>query len=201
MTKILQINSSLFSDQGISSTLADEFVRRWRERDPKVQVLRRDLTTDPVPHLDSEQLTALMAPAGQRTSEQQASVDYADSLIREVQEADVLIIGLPMYNFSVPSTVKAWFDHIARAGVTFRYTENGPQGLLKDKKAYVFTTRGGLHRDTPEDSQIPFVKTFLAFIGITDVEFVYAEGLNMGESQKRRGLDEAGSQIETLLAA
>ena len=201
MTNILQINSSVFSDQGVSSKLADDFVQRLRQRDPKAQLVRRDVTADPVPHLDGERLQALMTQKSERTTAQQAMVDYADTLIREVQNADVLVLGLPMYNFSVPSTVKAWFDHIARAGVTFRYTDSGSQGLLTGKKAYVFTTRGGVHRNTPTDSQTPLVKTFLAFLGITDVDFVYAEGLNMGENAKSVGMVQAESRIELLLAA
>ena len=201
MTKILQINGSLFSDQGASTQLADEFVARWQARDSQVDVIRRDLGADPVPHLDAERLSAIMSPAEQRNPEQRAAADYADTLIREIQEADVLVLGVPMYNFSVPSTLKAWFDHIARAGVSFRYTEKGPEGLLKGKKAYVFTTRGGQHRGTPADSQTPFVETFLNFLGITEVEFVYAEGLNMGEERKRAGLGKAESCIEVLLAA
>ncbi|MCB1713879.1 MAG: NAD(P)H-dependent oxidoreductase [Candidatus Competibacteraceae bacterium] len=201
MTKILQINSSLFAEQGVSSTLADQFVQGWLEREPDSQLQKRDLSAQPVPHLDSDRLSALMTPAEQRSPAQQAMVDYADELINEVQQADVLVLGLPMYNFSVPSTVKAWFDHIARAGVTFRYTDNGPEGLLHGKKAYVFTTRGGRHRNRPEDNQVPLVATFLAFLGITDVEFIYAEGLNMGDEHKRQGLAAASNCIETLLAA
>ncbi len=201
MTTLLQINSSLFSEQGVSTRLADEFVAGFQAREAEVRLIRRDLGAEPVPHLDAGRVTAIMTPAKQRSPEQQALAEQADALIREVQEADVLVIGLPMYNFSVPSTLKAWFDHIARAGVTFRYTENGPQGLLQGKRAYVFTTRGGQHRDTATDTQAPFVETFLNFLGIEAVEFVYAEGLSMGEDHKQAGLRAAGSRIEQLLAA
>lgn len=201
MTTILQINSSLFSEQGVSSQLADDFVARWMARDSQVKVIRRDLGADPVPHLDVERLTAITNPAAQRSPEQQAIADSAEALIREIQKADVLVLGLPLYNFSVPSTLKAWFDHIARAGVTFRYTENGPEGLLKGKKAYIFATRGGRYQGTPADSQTPFVETFLNFLGITDIEFIYAEGLNMGDDHKHAGLTRAESCIEVLLAA
>lgn len=201
MTTLLQINSSLFSDQGVSTRLADEFVAGFQAREPGVRLIRRDLGAEPVPHLDAARVTAIMTPAERRSPEQQAMAGQADALVREVQEADVLVIGLPMYNFSVPSTLKAWFDHIARAGVTFRYTENGPQGLLQGKRAYVFTTRGGRHRDQVTDTQAPFVKTFLNFLGIDEVEFIYAEGLNMGEDHKQAGLEAAGTRIEQLLAA
>lgn len=201
MTHILQINSSLFSGQGVSTQLADDFVKRWQEQDTNVQVVRHDLAATPIPHLDADRLTAIMTPAAERTPAQQAIAAAADQLIAELQAADVLVLGMPMYNFSVPSTLKAWFDHVARAGVTFRYTANGPEGLLQGKRAYVFATRGGRYQGTPLDTETPFVKAFLNFIGISEVEFVYAEGLNLGAEQKQAGLEGAGERIETLLAA
>ena len=105
-----------------------------------------------------------------------------DALIAEVQAADVVVLGVPMYNFGVPAQLKNWIDAIARAGVTFRYTANGPEGLLKGKKVYVALTRGGKYRDTPADTQVPYLKTVLGFLGMTDVQFVYAEGLAMGDA-------------------
>ena len=201
MTTLLQINSSLFSSQGVSTRLADEFVSRWQSQHPDSSVIRRDLGNQPIPHLDGDRLTAIMTPADKRSAEQQAIADQADELIAELQAADVLVLGIPMYNFSIPSTLKSWFDHIARAGTTFRYTENGAEGLLKGKKAYIFTSRGGLYHGTPADTQTPLVSLFLGFVGIDDVEFVYAEGLNMGESQKQAGIDKAEHSIEQLLAA
>ncbi|MDX1655191.1 MAG: NAD(P)H-dependent oxidoreductase [Candidatus Competibacteraceae bacterium] len=201
MTTLLQINSSLFAEQGASSQLADTFVDQYHQSHPHTRLIRRDLGTEPLPHLDAQRITAIMTPPDQRTAEQQNIAAQADQLIREVQQADILVLGVPMYNFSVPSTLKAWFDHIARAGVTFRYTQDGPEGLLKGKRAYVFTTRGGLHQGQASDSQTPFVATFLNFLGIEDIEFVYAEGLNMGQEHKQAGLRQAGARIEQLLAA
>lgn len=201
MSRLLQINSSVFSDKGVSSQLADAFVADWRRRRAQAQVTRRDLAAQPIPHLDGERLTAVMTPAEQRSAAQREAAAEADRLTAELQEADVLVLGVPMYNFSVPSQLKAWFDHVTRAGVTFRYTENGPVGLLSGKKAYVFTTRGGLHRDRPEDTVVPFVTTVLNFIGITDIEVVYAEGLNMGEAPREQGLAAAQARIRELLAA
>ncbi len=201
MTRLLQINSSIFSDQGTSSQLADRFVAEWVAQRPDTATTRRDLAREAIPHLDGERIAALATPAEQRTPEQARLVELADTLIREVQEADVLVIGAPMYNFAVPSQLKSWFDRVARAGVTFRYTSEGPEGLLKGKKAYVFTTRGGVHRGQPEDSVVPFVRQFLNFIGIEDVAFVFAEGLNMGDEPRTRALAEAGEQIRSLLAA
>ena len=127
-------------------------------------------------------------------------VDFSDALIEELRNADTVVLGLPMYNFGIPSQLKAYFDHIARAGVTFRYTENGPVGLLTGKKVYVIATRGGKYAGTPRDSQTAYVRDFLAFIGITDVEFVYAEGLNMGADSKDAALANADTVIRHLAA-
>ena len=143
MKTLLQINTSIFSDGGQSSRLAERFVAAWREANPEGTVVVRDLAKDPVPHIDAGRFGAFLAKPGERTSEQQRVVDYSDALIDELKRADVVVLGLPMYNFGVPSTLKAYFDHVARAGVTFRYTETGPVGLLKGKKVYVFAARGG----------------------------------------------------------
>lgn len=201
MTQILHIDSSLFSEGGVSSTLATRFVEALRNRDPDIRVVRRDLSTEGIPHLDGDRLRAISTPAEQRDSSQRAVAEYADRLIREIQDADILVLGVPMYNFAIPSTLKAWFDYIARAGVTFRYTENGPEGLLKGKKAYVFTSRGGLHAGKQTDSQTPFVRTMLSFLGVDEVEFVYAEGLNLGDEPRRSALKEAEARLRALAAA
>jgi FMN-dependent NADH-azoreductase len=200
MKNLLQINSSIFSSGGQSSQLADQFVAAWHSRHPHAQVLLRDLARAPLPHLDAQRVTAFFTQPETRTPEQQAFVAESDALIDEIEQAEIIVIGLPMYNFGIPSTLKAYFDHIARAGVTFRYTENGPQGLLTGKKAYVFATRGGLYAGTPLDSQTNYVRNFLGFLGITDVEFVYAEGLNMGEAIKDTALAEARQRLAALAA-
>lgn len=200
MKNLLQINSSIFSSGGQSSQLADQFVAAWHSRHPHAQVLLRDLARAPLPHLDAQRVTAFFTQPETRTPEQRAFVAESDALIDEIRQAEILVIGLPMYNFGIPSTLKAYFDHIARAGVTFRYTENGPQGLLTGKKAYVFAARGGLYAGTPLDSQTGYVRDFLGFLGITDVEFVYAEGLNMGEAIKDTALAEARQRLAALAA-
>lgn len=198
MKTLFQINASIFSSAGESSRLADEFVSRWRARNPRSAVLVRDLARDPVPHLDAARFKSLVSPAGERSAAQQAVLDYSDTLIAELKRADVIVIGLPMYNFGVPSTLKAYFDHIARAGVTFRYTASGSEGLLKGKKAYVFAARGGLYAGTALDTQTAYVRDFLRFIGIADVEFVYAEGLSIGDAAKQAGLAAAHAALERL---
>lgn len=198
MTTLLQINASMFSGNGQSTRLANQFVAAWRNNNPEGTVSLRDLGDDPIPHLTAQSLGALMTKPEDRTAEQQAFVDFADGLIDELKSADIIVIGLPMYNFGVPSTLKAYFDHVARAGVTFRYTDKGAEGLVTGKKAYVFAARGGKYVGTPIDTQTSYVKDFLRFIGIEDVEFVYAEGLNMGEESKQTALENAQAAIVQL---
>lgn len=198
MKTLLQIQSSIFSNGGQSSQLAGRFVAAWRKANPGARVIVRDLAREPVPHLDAARFGAFLAKREERTPEQQAVTDYSDALIEELKRADVVVLGLPMYNFGVPSTLKAYFDHIARAGVTFRYTEKGSVGLLTGKKVYVFAARGGLYAGTPNDTQTPYVRTFLAFLGMSDVEFVYAEGLAISEASKQQGLACAHADIDAL---
>src|SRR6185437_2546372 len=164
--RTLQINSSIFSSGGQSSQLADRFVAAWRASEPDADVVVRDLAHNPVPHLDAQRVLAFFAKPDERTPEQQAYVDESNALITEIQQAQIIVIGLPMYNFGIPSTLKAYFDQIARAGVTFRYSAKGPEGLLTGKKAYVFAARGGMYVGTPLDSQTRYVRDFLAFLGI-----------------------------------
>ncbi len=200
MPKLLQIKTSLFANHGQSSQLSDAFVAAWQASRPGAQVTVRDFAVDPVPHLDGAGFQAFLSQPGERSAEQQAKIDYSDALIDELQAADVLVIGLPLYNLGVPSMLKSWIDHVARAGVTFRYTENGPQGLLFGKQAYVFATRGGRYAGTAFDTQTDFVRNVLGFIGIRDVEFVYAEGLNMGEESKATALQAAHAELARIAA-
>lgn len=192
---ILQIKSSIYSDDGQSSRLGDELVSVLR--DPAARLVVRDLAKDPVPHLDAERFGAFITPPEKRNPAQRAAVENSDALIAELRDADVLVLGLPMYNFGVPSQLKSWFDHIARAGETFRYTDKGPVGLLTGKKAYVFAARGGLHAGTPRDSQTGFIQTLLNFLGIRDVQFVYAEGLAISEESRTESLAAAHAAIVT----
>jgi FMN-dependent NADH-azoreductase len=155
---------------------------------------------EPVPHLNAERFGALITRPEERSAAQRLVVAYSDALIDELKRADVIVLGLPMYNFGVPSQLKAYFDHIARAGVTFAYTDKGPAGLLTGKKAYIFATRGGLYAGTPLDTQTSYVRDFLRFLGVTDVEFVYAEGLAISPQSKEAGLARASAEIERLAA-
>ena len=164
MKTLLQINSSLFGDNGQSSQLNQQLVQEWLAKNPEGKVVKRDLTQDLIPHLDSTRVSAFFTPVDKRSKEQQTIVDYSDALINEIQQADAIVIGAPMYNFSIPSQLKSYFDHLARAGVSFKYTETGPVGLLDNKPVYVITTRGGIHKDLPSDSLTGFMKSFLNFI-------------------------------------
>lgn len=200
MSTLLQINSSVFSQGGQSSQLADHYVAAWKKNNPGSSVVTRDLAANPLPHLGGATVGAFFTPADKRTAEQQAAIALSDELVAEIQAADVVVIGAPMYNFNIPSVLKAWFDHIARAGLTFKYTEAGPVGLLTGKKAVVFSTRGGLYAGTPNDVETPFVRQFLGFLGITDVSFVYAEGLAYGEDKKAEAIKAAKAETEKLAA-
>jgi len=200
MKNLLQLNTSIFSDGGQSSRLAQRFVAAWRASNPGAKVTVRDLAREPVPHLDAARFAAFIAKPEERNLEQQAAVNDSDALIAELRAADVLVLGLPLYNFGLPSTLKAYFDHIGRAGHTFKYTEKGAVGLLTGKKAYVFATRGGLYKGTPLDTQTAYVRDFLGFIGITEVEFVYAEGLALSESSKEASIAQAHREIGYITA-
>jgi len=195
---LLQINASLFADAGASTTLANEFVAKWRAHNPGATVLVRDFTRDPVPHLTAERFQAFLTKPEEHTVAQQAHAAYSDVLIEELKRADVIVLGVPMYNFDVPSTLKAYFDHIARAGVTFRYTAQGAVGLLSDKKVYIFAARGGYYVGQPSDTQSTYLRTFLGFLGLNEVEFVYAEGLAISAETKQSALAHAREEIVRL---
>lgn len=198
---ILQINSSAKTQGSQSTQLADAISARLLAEHPEARLGKRDLAANPHPQLDEAALTALFTPADQRTPEQAARVALDEALIAQVQAADVLVLGVPMYNFGVPGALKNWIDAIAKAGVTFSYTEKGPVGKLTGKKVYVALTRGGIYRDGPADSQVPYLKTTLGFLGMTDVQFVYAEGLNMGPDAEKNGLASARAQIAEAVPA
>lgn len=200
MSTLLLLKTSLFAEHSQSNQLADTFVARWQQSRPDARVVSRDLAASPVPHLDAATFQAFLTPPETRDAEQSTRVARSDELIGELQAADALVIGLPMYNLGIPSTLKAYFDHVARAGITFRYTENGPQGLLSGKKAYVLATRGGRYAGTPFDTQSEQVRHFLGFIGISEVEFVYAEGLNMGEDSREASLAAAQGELSRFAA-
>jgi len=197
---ILQVNSSARVDGSHSTRLSNTLVERLRAGRRDTTLTVRDLARSPQPALDEAALGALFTPAEQRTPEQAARVALDDALIAEIQAADVVVLGVPMYNFGVSTQLKNWIDAIARAKVTFAYTEKGPVGLLTNKKVYVVLTRGGEYRNTPSDTQVPYLRTVLSFLGMTDIQFIYAEGLALGADAEQQSLASARQQIDAVLA-
>jgi len=198
--KVLVVTSSVSGEASVSNQLVRRAVDALRRNDPEVQVGTRDLGEDPLPHLDSEAVAAIRGEPANAI--QKAARARSDAVVAEVEWADTLVIGAPMYNFGIPSTLKAWFDHLLRAGITFRYTESGPLGLLKGKRAIVVLARGGLYSEGPAqvlDAQEPHLRALLNFIGIEDVTFVRAEKLAMGDEARAEGLAMAEAGLDRAM--
>lgn len=196
MKTLLHVKSSVFGNEGKSALLAEQLIKRWQLQNPDGQVIVRDLVAEPVAHFDMQTMAALSTDAEQRSPRQQAIAALSDKLITELQTADVLVLAAPMYNFAVPSQLKAWIDQVAKNGVTFRYTDQGPEGLLQDRPVYVLATRGGQYREAGLDFQIPWLKQILGFMGLKQVEVVYAEGLNMSGADDV--VDQAYAELNAL---
>ena len=199
MSNLLLVTSSLFGESSKSRQVALDLVQRLESSDPTIRVHSRDTTA--IPHLSGATLSALMTPAGQRSEEQKQAVAFADALIDEVEAADTIVIAAPMYNFTISSPLKAWIDHLARAGRTFRYTAAGPEGLLKGKRVYVVTARGGVYSEGAAqgmDFQEPYLRSVLDFLGITDVIFVHIEGLNINPQAAALGIATARAKVAQL---
>lgn len=197
MSHLLVINSSAAGAASVSKQLIDETVARLRTADPALVVVERDLGATPVPHLTTDS-TAAIRGAEPANDAQRAAKALSDSLVAELKAADTLIIGAPMYNFGIPSTLKSWFDHVLRAGVTFKYGEKGPVGLLEGKRAIVVESRGGIYSSGPTqalDSQEPHLRTMLGFIGISDVTFVRAEKLGYGPEAREQAINDAKAEL------
>ena len=200
MQNILVINSSLSSENGNSNKLTSKLIERLTNQYDRLNIVQRDLNEMNLPHLTMEEMVAWGTDKAQRTAEQATLANLSDTLIAELQQADTVVIGMPMYNFGVPSTFKAWIDRIARAGITFKYTETGPQGLLLNKKVYVLAARGGQYVGTPKDSQTQYLKDVLSFVGLSDIEFVYVEGLAMGGDSAQSAWSFAEKELDRLIA-
>ncbi|MGF1683481.1 FMN-dependent NADH-azoreductase [Photobacterium minamisatsumaniensis] len=194
MANLLVLKSSILGDYSQSNGLIDHLVSSWTDTQ---SVIERDLAAQPLPVLDGE-IAGGLRGGDNLTQKQQDALALSDQLINEIHASDTLVIAAPMYNFSIPTQLKNWFDLIARAGVTFSYTEKGPVGLLTDKKVIVVTTRGGMHKDGATDTMVPYLKTILSFVGLTDVTFVYSEALAMGEELAAKALQEAKGELEKL---
>ncbi|MFB1114614.1 FMN-dependent NADH-azoreductase [Dickeya dadantii] len=201
MSKVLVLKSSILADFSQSNQLADHFTASWQAAHPADTITVRDLAAKPVPVLDGELVGALRPSDKPLTPRQQDALALSDELIAELQAHDVIVLAAPMYNFSIPTQLKNYFDFIARAGVTFRYTEQGPEGLVKGKRALVLTSRGGIHKDAPSDLLTPYLRLFLGFIGISDVEFVFAEGFGYGPDMAQKALLGAKEELSQLASA
>lgn len=201
MSKVLVLKSSILAGYSQSGQLTDYFATQWAAKHPNDQITVRDLAATPVPVLDGELVGAMRPSDAQLTPRQQEALALSDELINELQSNDVIVIAAPMYNFNIPTQLKNYFDLVARAGVTFRYTSEGPEGLVKGKRAIVVSSRGGIHKDTPTDLLVPYVKLFLGFIGITDVSFVFAEGVAYGPEVAEKAQSDAKAAIDGLVVA
>ncbi|MGB0749272.1 MAG: FMN-dependent NADH-azoreductase [Magnetospiraceae bacterium] len=204
MTNILVITSSPLGAASTSRKLADSFVQQWQEKQGPVSVVTRDLSTDPLPHLDGILLGGFTKPEAEQSPQEKAANARSLALIDEVRQADVVVIAAPMHNFGVPSTLKAWIDHVVRAGHTFKYTEQGPVGLLDGKRAFVLTSHGGMYSSGPSASMnhaTPYLKVVLGFIGISDTVVVSAEGQAMGAETAQQNVFAAQAQLGAALAA
>ena len=196
---ILVVSSSANGDASVSGGLAGRFVDAVRASDPSAYVVLRDVGANPLPHLTAATVAAIKGSP--QTAEEGAARALSDALIAELQEADLIVIGAPMYNFGMSSTLKSWFDHVARAGVTFRYTEAGPEGLLKDKKAVVIESRAGFYSEGPAaamDHQEAHIRTLLGFMGIDDIAWVRAEKLAFGPEAAQASLEAAAARLTSL---
>ena len=191
MSNVLIVESSARLQGSFSRQLTQQFISQWKAAHAADPVTVRDLALSPVPHMDANLLGGWMKPEAQRNAAEQASLQRSNELTDELLAADVLVLAAPMYNFAIPSTLKAWLDHVLRAGVTFKYTATGPQGLLTDKRAFVLTARGGIHAGGSTDHQEPYLRQVMGFIGIHDVTFIHAEGVNLGGDFQEKGLNQA----------
>ena len=203
MSNLLHINTSIRSSGSHSRTLTEEFLAKWTASH-QAAVVERDLARDPIPHLDEITMGAFFTPAEKRSPQQLEAVALSDRLIAELQAADTIVIGAPMYNFSISSGFKAWIDHVARAGVTFKYGETGPVGLLTGKKVIVFTARGGVYSHGPAvsmDFHETYLRAVLGFIGLTDITFIHTEGVGMGEEAVNKALLQSRDALTALAAA
>ncbi|MGE4534255.1 FMN-dependent NADH-azoreductase [Halomonas sp.] len=197
-TRVLVLTASILAENGQSKGLAEHFIARAASRDG-VEVTHRDLVAEELPHLGLAELGSWQVAAEERSDEQRALAARSDVLLAELRGHDVVVLGVPMYNLGIPSQLKAWFDRVMRAGETFRYTENGPQGLVEGKRAVILAARGGQYAGTEKDTQTPHLKLMLGMMGITEVDTIFAEGLNMGESHREAALKEARQAIGGLV--
>lgn len=198
MSTILVLNSSVLAGESVSRTLVDDAVRRLSGNDRDATVIQRDLGVTPIPHLTTANVAGVRGEP--KTDTERAARALSDELIAELRKADTIVIGAPMYNFSIPTGLRAWFDYVLRAGETFSYSEAGPRGLVTGKRVIVIETRGGLYSEGPAqaiDFQEPYLQTLLGFIGLTDVTFIHAEQIAFGPEAREAALAGARQALAT----
>ncbi|CAN5370723.1 FMN-dependent NADH-azoreductase AzoR3 [soil metagenome] len=201
MSQVLVLNSSLSGEASVSRLLVAETVSQLVARDPAAKLVFRDLAETEIPHLNPRTVAGVRATAS--TPAETKARDLSDTLIAELRAADTIVIGAPMYNFSIPSTLRTWFDHVLRAGETFSYSEAGPKGLLEGKRVIVVESRGGLYSEGPAqalDFQEPYLRQLLGFIGLTDVTFVQAEKIGYGPDARAAAIEGAKARLADLIA-
>jgi FMN-dependent NADH-azoreductase len=200
--KVLQLDSSILGDASVSRQLTRSVIERLRESEAEVEVVHRDLGREPLAHLTPDILATRGTAAELLNELQNREAKLDEELIAELKSVDVVVIGAPLYNFTIPTGLKAWVDRIAVAGKTFRYTEKGPEGLVTGKKAVIVATSGGSYADSPVDTMhVGYLKQLLNFIGITDIEVVRAPGLAVGAEVRAHSLAKAKGQIREMFAA
>ena len=192
---VLEITASARQEGSVSRRLVQNLVAALEDRHGEVSVVRRDVAAG-LPYVDEDWVRANFTPEEERSAADRKTLAQSDELVAELEAADVIVIGTPIYNFSIPATLKAWIDMVSRARKTFRYTDNGPEGLLKGKKAFVIVPSGGVPVGSEVDFATPYLRHALGFIGITDVEFVGARGADRGNDD---ALDEAHARIAELV--
>ncbi|NHB95655.1 FMN-dependent NADH-azoreductase [Photorhabdus stackebrandtii] len=200
MSKVLVLKSSIMAQHSHTNQMADFFIEKWQANHADDSITIRDLAAQPIPVLDNELVHALRPRDNEMTARQKEVLALSDELIAELQDHDIIVMTAPMYNFHIPTQLKNYFDLIARAGVTFRYTENGPEGLVKNKRAIILTSRGGIHKDGPSDLLVPYLRLFLGFIGLTDVEFVFVEGVGLSPDAANQAQQTAREVLEKMTA-
>ncbi len=200
MTKLLAITSSPAGEYSKSNALVNKFVEDWTAHVDDVETQHRDLGVSPPPHIDAGMIGSYYTAPDERSDDQRALIVYSDELVDELIDADVIVIGAPMHNFGITSSLKTWFDHVARVGRSFRYSENGPEGLIKGKKVFVITAHGGNYSaGSPAhamDHQKPLLKTMLGFMGMDDVTFIHAYGVAGGD----QGIRAAEGEIDNVVS-
>ncbi|CDN91177.1 MULTISPECIES: FMN-dependent NADH-azoreductase [Agrobacterium tumefaciens complex] len=204
MSNILLITSSPRGEESVSNKFSGELASKLKAKSASNTLVHRDLAADPIPHLDTVKTAAIRKPADQRTAEEAVAADYSDKLVAELLAADTVVIGTGLINFNIYSGLKSWIDNVARAGQTFRYTETGPEGLAKGKKVYIVLAAAGVYSEGPAaplNHAVPYLKTVLGFMGMTDVEVIYVEGLAFGPEAVEKAVAAAGAKVAELAQA